>query len=104
MKFMMAKINSWGTRLNTARLQSNAGVYVTDMSTTWYRQGCRQDNTQHGLHSFAQQQPSFTIRGYSLETITKYATEQKPAIQVTARTSPPPSEPKAITVTIYSYL
>jgi len=63
------------------------------MSTTRYRQGCRKEGTQHGLHSFAQQQPSFTIRGYSLETIPKYATEQKPAIQVTARTSPHRPQP-----------
>jgi hypothetical protein len=78
-----------GMRLSTVYPQSNEGVYITGMSTTRYRQGCRQDST-HGLHSFAQQQLSFTIRGYSLETIPKYATEQKPAIQVTARTHPPP--------------
>jgi hypothetical protein len=99
---MMAEINC-GQDCKQHGKQSNEGVYFTGMSTTWYGQGCRQDNTQHGLHSFAQQLPSFTIRGYSLETIPKYATEQKPAIQVTARTSPP-TEPKAITVTIDSYL
>jgi hypothetical protein len=79
MRLMMAEINNCGQ-----------GVYFTDMCTTRYRQCNRQANIQHGLHNFAQQLPSFTIRGYSLETIPKYTTELKLAIQVTARTSPPP--------------
>lgn len=56
---------------------------------TRHQQGPKQDNTQHGPHRFAQQQPSFTIRGYSLETKAKYANAQKLAAQVTARASPP---------------